>query len=95
MINSNYEYEVDEETYYGVQDLLSNVQFIVNGETMEEEINLEGDAWHHLIMLGFALPEGNVNVQIKSVSGKNAMMPLLKGIKFYSSQVLSIAEEAA
>lgn len=84
----------DDEEVPGIQDLLSNVQFIVNGETMEEEgIMLDNDSWHHLLMISFALPEGDVTVEMKSTSGKNALMPQLKGISFYSSAVLSLASE--
>ena len=77
---------------FGVKDLLSNVQFIVNGETMEEQVDLVESGWHHLVMVNFALPEGEVNVQIKSMSGKNALMPQLKGITFFSSAKLAVAE---
>lgn len=98
VISSEYEQEDEEEgTIYGVKDLLNNVTFIVNGETMEEdEIDLEnsgsGVEFHHLIMAGFALPEGEVSVEIKSNSGKNALMPQLQGINFYSSAALSLVE---
>ena len=86
----------DDEEVPGIQDLLSNVQFIVNGETMEEEgIMLDNDGWHHLLMVSFALPEGDVTVEIKSMSSKNALMPQLKSITFFSSAVLEVAEEAA
>ena len=84
----------DDEEVSGIQDLLSNVTFVVNGETMEEEgIMLDNDGWHHLLMVSFALPEGDVTVEMKSTSGKNALMPQLKGISFYSSAVLSLASE--
>ena len=84
----------DDEEVSGIQDLLSNVTFVVNGETMEEEgIMLDNDSWHHLLMISFALPEGDVTVEMKSTSGKNALMPQLKGISFYSSAVLSLASE--
>ena len=77
-----------------IKDLISNVQFVINGETMEEEgIDLE-EGFHHLLMVSFALPAGEVNVQMQSMSGKNALMPFLKGITFFSSQVLSVAEAA-
>ena len=70
------------------------MQFVINGETMEEEgIDLE-EGFHHLLMVSFALPAGEVNVQMQSMSGKNALMPFLKGITFFSSQVLSVAEAA-
>ena len=86
----------DEDEEFGIKDLLSNVQFIVNGETMEEEgVELVEEGWHHLVMVSFALPEGEVNVQMKSNSGKNALMPQLKSMTFFSSAVLSIAEEEA
>ena len=90
-IASENSYQVDGKDKVGVEDLLTNVQFIVNGETMEEVINLEED-WHHLVMVGFALPAGDVTVEIKSTSGKNALMPQLRNITFYSSQLLFDAE---
>ena len=83
----------DDEEVPGIQDLLSNVTFVVNGETMEEEgIYLENDGWHHLLMVSFALPEGDVTVEMKSMSSKNALMPQLKSITFFSSAVLEVAE---
>ena len=86
----------DDEEVPGIQDLLSDVQFVVNGEVMEEEgVILDNDGWHHLLMVSFALPEGDVTVEMKSTSGKNALMPQLKSITFFSSAVLEVAEEAA
>ena len=86
----------DEDEEFGIKDLLSNVQFIVNGETMEEEgVELVEEGWHHLVMVSFALPEGEVSVEMKSTSGKTALMPQLKTMTFFSSAVLSIIEEAA
>ena len=83
----------DEEEQFGIKDLISNVQFVINGETMEEEgVDLIEEGFHHLLMVSFALPAGDVSVQMQSMSGKNALMPLLKGITFFSSQVLSLAE---
>lgn len=86
------EYQGQGDEAPGIKDLLSNAQFIVNGETMEEVIDLPADSWQHLIMLGFALPAGDVTVEIKSMSGKNALMPQLRNVTFFSSQVLSLAE---
>ena len=84
----------DDEEVPGIQDLLSDVQFVVNGEVMEEEgVILDNDGWHHLLMVSFALPEGDVTVEMKSTSGKNALMPQLRSIAFYSSAVLSLASE--
>ena len=85
----------DEDEEFGIKDLLNNVQFIVNGETIEEEgIELVEEGWHHLVMVSFALPEGEVSVEMKSTSGKTALMPQLKTMTFFSSAVLSVAEEA-
>ena len=86
----------DQEAEFGIKDLMSNVLFVVNGETMEEEgINLIEEGWHHLVMVGFALPEGDVTVDVTSVSNKSELMPQFKSITFFSSQVLTVAEEAA
>ena len=102
VISSEYKQEVTDgdETYeeYGVKDLLNNVTFTVNGEVMEEdEINLlnsgDGPEFHHLIMAGFALPEGDVTLEIKNNSGKNALMPQIQKISFFSSEILSVVEE--
>lgn len=86
----------EEDDEFGIKDLLSNVQFVINGETMEEEgIDLVDEGWHHLLMVSFALPEGDVTVQMKSSSGKNALMPQVRTITFYSSAVLTVASEEA
>ena len=86
----------EEDDEFGIKDLLSNVQFVINGETMEEEgIDLVNEGWHHLLMVSFALPEGDVTVQMKSGSGKNALMPQVRSITFYSSAVLTVASEEA
>ena len=85
----------DEEDENSIKDLLSNVQFIVNGETMEEVVDLPNDGWQHLVMMGFALPQGEVSVEIKSLSNKQALMPQLKQMTFFSNQALSVVEEAA
>ena len=86
----------EEDDEFGIKDLLSNVQFVINGETMEEEgIDLVNEGWHHLLMVSFALPEGDVTVQMKSSSGKNALMPQVRSITFYSSAVLTVASEEA
>ena len=94
LISSEYKKVENEEEVYGVKDLLSNAGFVVNGEAMEEEVNLEnggsGPEWHQLVMSGFALPAGKVNVTISNASGKNAMMPQLQSITFFSSQKLSL-----
>ena len=68
---------------------------LAHGETIEEEgIELVEEGWHHLVMVSFALPEGEVSVEMKSTSGKTVLMPQLKTMTFFSSAVLSVAEEA-
>lgn len=95
-VSSEYKTTEDEEDVYGVKDLLSNASFVVNGETMDDVVDLKnsgnGQEWHRLVMAKFALPAGKVNVSVSSNSGKNAQMPQLKNISFFSSQPLSIAE---
>ena len=95
-ISTEYVKEGEDGDEFGIRDLISNAQFVVNGETMEEEdINLVNEGWHHLVMVGFALPAGAVTVDISSLSGKTALMPQLKSVTFYSSAVLKLAEEEA
>ena len=94
VISSEYEsQDADKNTVYGVADLLSNVSFVINGSLMEDVIDLanagNGQEWHHLVMAGFALPVGPVNVTISAESSKAKMMPQLQSITFYSSAVLS------
>ena len=98
-LSSEYKVTEDEKDVYGVKDLLNNTSFVINGETMDDVVDLPnsgpGQEWHRLVMAKFALPAGAVNVTVSSASGKNAMMPQLKNISFFSSQPLAIAEEAA
>ena len=84
----------EDEDEFGIKDLISNVKFTINGESMEEKgVDLVNKGFNHLIMARFALPAGNVTVEMESLSGKAALMPQLKGIAFYSTQQLSIAAE--
>lgn len=95
-ISTQYVTKGEDGDEFGIKDLMSNVQIVVNGETMEEEgIDLVEEGWHHLVMVSFALPAGDVTVDISSLSGKTALMPQLKSVTFYSSAVLQLAEEAA
>lgn len=98
VISSQNSYKENNEDKYGVKDLLSNVNFVINNQTMEDDVDLanstgEAAEWHQLVMVGFALPAGDVNVSIKSVSGKNAMMPQVKNIAFFSTQPLLLIQE--
>lgn len=91
-ISSDYSVKENEEDKYGIEDLLSNVSFVVNGERMEDVVDLPDQDWHQLVMSGFALPEGPVKVTISNETNKNAMMPKLQSIVFFSSQPLSLLE---
>ena len=96
VISSGNESTVEGETVYGVENLLANVDFVINGEKMDEIVDLTNDGngqeWHHLVMAGFALPEGNVTIQIKSQSGKNALMPDVRNISFFASAPIEVVE---
>ena len=95
-VSSEYKTTVDDNDVYGVENLLANANFIVNGETMEDIVDLpnsgNGPEFHNLVMVGFALPAGNINVTISSVSGKLAMMPQLQRVAFYANAAISVAE---
>ena len=99
VVSSQNKYQENNEEKYGVKDLLSNVNFIINNQTMEDDVNLankdgESPEWHELVMVGFALPAGEVNVSVQSVSEKSAMMPQIKNIAFFSSQPLTFVQAA-
>lgn len=93
-IATEYVTQTEDGDEFGIKDLLSNVKFTINGEDMEEKgVDLVNEGFNHLIMARFALPAGDVTVEIENLSGKAAMMPQLKGIAFYSTQQLSLAAE--
>lgn len=93
LVSSTKETKQGQETVYGVKSLLEDVDFIINGETMEGDVTLPNSSgeveWHHLVMNGFALPEGEVTITIKSKSGKNSSMPQLQNISLFSSEALA------
>ena len=96
-VSSQNTYIEDGKEKYGVKDLLGSVNFVINGQTMEEEVTLtnksaDSPEWHNLVMRGFALPEGNVTVEIKSLTNKVALMPQIRSITFFTSAVLSYAQ---
>ena len=95
-VATEYEYE-DEygDTEFGIKDLLSNVQFIINDEVMEEEVDFEEGGWHKLVMFSFALPEGDLTIEIKNNDGKAKMVPQLKDITLYSSAIIEAKAEEA
>ena len=97
-ISSHYKVVTEDgEDKYGVEDLLSNVGFVVNGELMDDVVDLPNESgdeveWHKLVMSGFAIPAGQISVTISNNSGKQAMMPQVQNITFYASQPLSLPE---
>lgn len=94
-IYSNYQPKnADGEEIDEIEDILSSVNVTVNDEKMDDVLTLTRSGWYKLAFEGFALPEGDVTVTFASVSGKTAMMPLLKNVTFYSSAVLTAAEQA-
>lgn len=91
VISSEHANEEEDGTTYGVEKLLNNVSFIINGEVMEDEdIDLlnggNGVEWHHLVMAGFALPAGHITIEIKNNSGKADLMPEVRNISVFTSQ---------
>ena len=93
VISSEYSIETEDGTKYGVEDLLNNVNFVINGVAMEESINLvnsgNGVEWHHLVMGGFALPAGHVTIEIQNVNNKGGFMPEVRNISVFTSAVAS------
>ena len=99
VISSQNKYQESGKDKFGVKDLIANVNFIVNGQTMEDDVtldNTDGTAveWHNLVMAGFALPAGEVTISIKSVSGKEKMMPNVRCISLFTTQPLGEAQQA-
>lgn len=79
------------------ENLLGNVNIKVNGSLIEDDSvvlnkDAEGIEWRHLVMSNFALPEGDLTVEIASVKNKKA--PDLKSITFYANAALSLAQAA-
>ena len=94
VVSSEYSTGTGNNKTYGVEDLMNNVVFVVNNSVVsEDEVKLEnlgeGVEWHNLVMKGFALPKGDVNIEIRSVSGKEKMMPELRNISLMSSVATS------
>ena len=99
VISSELKNDKEDSVVYGVEDLLSSVDFVINGEVMEDVIALEnsgkGVEWHHLVMAGFALPEGEFTVAIKSKTGMLTSMPEIRNISFFASANISVQEKIA
>lgn len=90
VISSNYK---EDNKVVTTKKILSNVYFKVNDQQMDENVDLEyveGESnWHHLVMSNFALPAGKIKIEISNMSKKEAYMPNIRNISFFSSQPIS------
>ena len=83
---------------FDTEDILSQVNFKVNNNTIEGgniilKNESEGAAeFHHLVMTGFAIAEGDLKISINAISGKTAYMPLVRNISVFANANLAIAE---
>ena len=92
VVCSNY---VEEDKVVTTKKLLSNVNFKVNTQPMDENIDLEvvdnHKQWHHIVMSNFALPKGKINIEISNMAGKEAYMPDIRNISVFSSAAVTLA----
>ena len=90
VVSSNYK---ENNKVVTTKKLLSNVYFKVNDQQMDENIDLEykedAQNWHHVVMSNFALPAGKIKIEISNMTGKEAYMPNIRNIAFFSSQPIS------
>lgn len=90
VISSSY---VVEEEINETPDLLGNVDFRVNGILMEKaDLVLPAEGWQNLAMTGFALPAGDITIEIASKSGKTGYMPNVRNVTIFADKALSVAE---
>ena len=93
VVSSNYK---KDNAIVTTEDLLSNVSFKVNGEVMDEVVDLESDGseqnWHHVVMSNFALPEGQITIEITNVKNKAAYMPNIRNISIFAGEAIAFAE---
>lgn len=73
-----------------VEDLFANVNFRVNDSLMEDEVTLPGGNFEHLVLFGFALPEGKTTISVEAKNNKLAAMPDVESITFHSNAGASI-----
>ena len=99
LLNSTYKTGTGTKTKYGSEDLLGNVNFKVNGNLMEEDVDLlndgQGQNWHHLVMSGFAIPKGQITIEIASIKNKTAFMPDIKNIVVSANAALALQKAQA
>ncbi|MBO6262301.1 MAG: hypothetical protein J6N95_06840 [Bacilli bacterium] len=85
--------DIDIHLNYEVSDnLMENMNIKVNGSLIEDEIAYKADGWHHLILANFALPQGDLKVEIEGV--KNKEMPEIGNIKVFASEAIKFAQPA-
>ena len=80
--------------YGATENLLENMNIKVNDSLIEDdsiklEVEGEGKEWHHLVMSNFALPQGELKVQIEGV--KNKEMPEIGTIAIFATAAVSFA----
>ena len=82
---------------FDTEDILDKVSFKVNNNKIEGGSitlkNEEGDVeFHHLVMTGFAIAEGDLKISVNAVSGKTAYMPFVRNISVFANANLAVAE---
>ncbi len=85
------------DTTFNTEDILAQVNFKVNNNTIEGGnitlVNESGDAeFHHLVMTGFAIAQGDLKISVNAISGKLAYMPLVRNISVFANAQLALAE---
>lgn len=99
VLNSTYKTGSGTKTKYGTEDLLGVVNFKINGNAMEDTVNLENDGkgqnWHHLVMGGFAIAKGQITIEISSMKNKAECMPEINKIVLTANAPLAIQKAAA
>ena len=94
VVSSSYKSGTGTKVKYGVEDLLGSVNFKINNNAMEGTVNLENDGkgqnWHHLVMAGFAIAKGQINIEISSIKNKTEMMPDIKNIVITANSNISV-----
>ena len=83
---------------FDTEDILGQVNFKVNNNTIEGgNITLRNDSegdieFHHLVMTGFAIPEGDLKISVDAISGKQAFMPNVRNISVFANANIAVAE---
>ena len=84
-------------TTYNIEDILGSVNFKVNNNTIEGgTITLRNDSdgeieFHHLVMTGFAIPQGDLVISVNAINGKQAFMPNVRNISVFANAAIANA----